>query len=109
MLNESDGASAKASDAKAEEEGLANGGGDEDDEDDEDDDEGEGDEDEHSNKPAAPPAVPPGLAMRNRFRNTPSTFSGQVSSWLGGLRNGLLMYAQDEDSGEVPDVVPIGY
>jgi hypothetical protein len=107
MLNESDGASAKASDAKAEEERLANGGGDEDDEDDEDDD--EGDEDEHSNKPAAPPAVPPGLAMRNRFRNTPSTFSGQVSSWLGGLRNGLLMYAQDEDSGEVPDVVPIGY
>jgi hypothetical protein len=76
----------------------------EDDDEDEEDEEGEDQLDRQ--KPAQ---VPPGLAMRQRFRNTPTTFTGQVSSWLGGLRTGLLAIAQDQDPSDVPDVVPIGY
>ena len=42
----------------------------------------------------------------------PTSFSAQATSWLGGIRTSILLYAQGEsslESGEVPDVVPIGY
>ena len=67
-------------------------------------------DEQSASKPTA--TVPPALAMRQRFRNTPTTFSAQAMSWLGGIRSGILLYAQGDNSleaGEGPDVVPIGY